>query len=313
MSESKNKKTIGATERIKESKDDVKEENKKKRCFIITPIGGESSDIRRQIEGVIDECIIPVLGEEYDVIVAHRIFTTGSINNQVISEIYNDELVIANLTGLNPNVMYELAFRHALRKPVIVIKNKDDGYKLPFDITEDRTIFYTNDISGTAELKKSLKSFLDEIDLIKEADNPITRGIRNYEAVKFLEDTDNDSDKINVGTARLLFNQLNRIETKLQTVCDCNNLKTNTYKYVFDYVPQDTVLDYINEKKLTYDNWTMVLDKLEEYSNVSKSYEDKAKYKFIWNNLKSAIKESELSKEEKVILMNKCSLILRRL
>lgn len=302
-----------STEKITESINDVKVEKQKKKCFVITPIGGNDSDIRRQIEGVIDECITPVLEEEYEVIVAHRIFKTGSINNQVISEIYNDELVIANLTGLNPNVMYELAFRHALRKPVIVIKNKDDGCKLPFDITEDRVIFYTNDISGTTELKNSLTSFLDEIDFNKEADNPITRGIRNYKAVKNLEETENDNDTISVGTAKLLFEQMNRIENKLQNMCDDNNPKINTYEYIFDDVPKNRGLDYFKEQKFTYDSWTMILDKFEEYSKDLKSYEEKAKYKFIWNYLKSAIKESGLSKQEKVILMNRCSLILRNL
>ncbi len=211
----------------KKSKDIEKNEtSEKKRCFVITPIGGDGTDIRRQIDGVIDGCIIPAIGAEYEVVVAHRICATGSINNQVISEIYNDELVIANLTGLNPNVMYELAFRHALRKPVIVIKNNDDGSKLPFDITEDRTIFYTNDISGTAELKQSLKKFVDEIDFSKEADNPITRGIRHYKAVKDLEKSENDDAAISNGTAKLLLERFENLERTIKSN-SCNNSSIN--------------------------------------------------------------------------------------
>ena len=208
------------SKRIKEN--EKNETSGKKKCFVITPIGGDGTDIRRQIDGVIDGCIIPAIGDEYEVVVAHRICATGSINNQVISEIYHDELVIANLTGLNPNVMYELAFRHALRKPVIVIKNNDDGSKLPFDITEDRTIFYTNDISGTSELKESLKKFVEEIDFNKEADNPITRGIRHYKAVKDLEKTENDDASISNGTAKLLLERFENLERIINSN-SCNN------------------------------------------------------------------------------------------
>lgn len=152
---------------------------KLKKCFIITPIGAENSEIRRQIDGVIDACIIPAL-EDFDVTVSHRINSTGSISNQIINHIYEDDLVIANLTLLNPNVMYELAFRHAIRKPIIVIKNKNDGKQLPFDIKDDRTIFYTDDIKGSIELKEQIRGYLKEIDYKKQTDNPISRAIKDY-------------------------------------------------------------------------------------------------------------------------------------
>ena len=104
----------------------------KKKCFIITPIGDETEPIRRHIEGIIEAAIKPALGEKYDIIVAHEISEPGSITKQVINEIYQDDLVIANLTGKNPNVMYELALRHAIAKPAIMIAEK--GTALPSDI-----------------------------------------------------------------------------------------------------------------------------------------------------------------------------------
>jgi hypothetical protein len=114
-----------------------------KSCFIITPIGGDNTEIRRAAEGVIDAVIIPTLIEigfkEENIRVAHRMPNPGAINRQVITRILEDDLAIVNLTGLNANVMYELAVRHAVRKPVVQIC--EYGTKLPFDITEERTIF----------------------------------------------------------------------------------------------------------------------------------------------------------------------------
>lgn len=142
-------------------------EFKRKRCFVITPIGKETDPIRRHIDGIIDAAIIPALGEKYEIVVAHKITTPGTITKQIISEIYSDELVIANLTDRNPNVMYELAFRHAIGKPVIMISDKDTI--LPADIIMERTIFYQNDAKGVLELREDLINAEKAIDFDTKA------------------------------------------------------------------------------------------------------------------------------------------------
>ncbi len=137
-------------------------ENKKKRCFVITPIGEEGSEIRVHIDGVIRGAIKPALEDKYEVFPAHEITNTGSITKQVIEELFKDELVVANLTGLNPNVMYELAFRHSVGKPVIIIA--DEKTDLPFDIIDSRTLFYKNNPLGVADLKDEIVKFEKSID-----------------------------------------------------------------------------------------------------------------------------------------------------
>lgn len=110
-------------------------DTKKKRCFVITPIGDEKSEIRRHIDGIIDEAIVPALGEEYEVRVAHREFELGSINDRVIRNIYDSDLVIANLTQLNPNVMFEIGMRYSFGKPALVIA--EEGTRLYIKNIED--------------------------------------------------------------------------------------------------------------------------------------------------------------------------------
>ena len=98
--------------------------------------------------------------------VAHKISEPGSITKQIIKEIYSDKLAIANLTNKNPNVMYELAFRHSLGKPVIMIAEK--GTPLPSDIIMERTIFYQNDAQGVLELKDNIITAEAKIDFNKD-------------------------------------------------------------------------------------------------------------------------------------------------
>lgn len=160
-----------------ETKDREKNDNipqADKTCFIITPIGNSNSAIYRHINGVIRSVIRPCLEKAgfTKIKAAHEINEIGSINTQVITSILDADLVVANLTGTNPNVMYELCLRHAIAKPVIHIC--EEGTDLPFDIKDSRTIFYRNDMLGVDELKEALETMLREIDYAKDyKDNPI--------------------------------------------------------------------------------------------------------------------------------------------
>ncbi|RIV21376.1 hypothetical protein DYU11_18390 [Fibrisoma montanum] len=154
--------------------------NEKKRCFVITPIGPDGSEIRRATNGLLQSVLRPVLVEfGYEVKAAHEMEEGGSITNQVVKAILEDDLVVANLTGLNPNVMYELAIRHGVNKPVIAIVEK--GTSLPFDINQERTIFFVNDFEGGEELRSALRKAVRRITegSSKETDNPITRVVKD--------------------------------------------------------------------------------------------------------------------------------------
>lgn len=162
------------------------------KCFVITPIGEGSSDIRRHIDGIIDQSIVPALKDKYEVEVAHRKFEIGSINDRVIKDIYSADLVIANLTSLNPNVMFELAMRYSFAKPAIVIA--EDGTKLPFDIVDENTIFYINDPAGANDLKNQIRKFEENIDYAKKY-GPIYKAISTiplYEAVETKSDVSSE-------------------------------------------------------------------------------------------------------------------------
>lgn len=194
--------------------------NSQDRCFIITPIGDDSDPIRRHIEGIIDAAIRPALCDKYELVVAHKISEPGSITKQIIKEIYSDKLAIANLTNKNPNVMYELAFRHSLGKPVIMIAEK--GTPLPSDIIMERTIFYQNDAQGVLELKDNIIAAEAKIDFNKEG-SPIYDVIQEFDReaqiIKISETQFVDqSDKENSNILWYILQKLNNLEDSVQAI-----------------------------------------------------------------------------------------------
>lgn len=151
---------------------------KKKKCFVVTPIGNDNSEIRRSADGLITSVIKPVCAKmNIDVFVAHEIDSSGSITGQVLEHVLEDDLVIANLTTLNPNVMYELAVRHSTRKPVVTLA--ENGTQLPFDISDERTLFYKNDMAGVEDLKHRLSGAINSSLDVELPDNPVYRAATN--------------------------------------------------------------------------------------------------------------------------------------
>lgn len=132
----------------------------KRFCFVISPIGEVDSPIRKQADAFLD--LIKEIGELHnlDVKRADEILGTSDINADVIDKVQNADLCLIDLTGLNPNVMYEFGMRYQIGLPYIVCAKK--GTKLPFDTITRRTIFY-GDLDSTSECreaKRQIRSFI---------------------------------------------------------------------------------------------------------------------------------------------------------
>lgn len=115
-------------------------------CFYIAPIGEEESEARRHSDLFLGSFVEPAV-EEFglNVIRADAIDKPGIITRQIIDYVMKSRVVIADLSYHNPNVFYELALRHAVKKPIVQIARTAD--KIPFDINQMRTILIdTTDI-----------------------------------------------------------------------------------------------------------------------------------------------------------------------
>ncbi|QQR86976.1 MAG: hypothetical protein IPJ76_01745 [Flavobacteriales bacterium] len=146
-----------------------------KTCFVIAPIGADGSDVRLRSDQVLKHIIGPSAEAcGYTTLRADHISEPGIITSQVIQHIVEDPLDIADLTGWNPNVFYEIALRHAMKKPIVQIINASE--KIPFDVAASRTVHVDHrDLDSVARAKEEIVKQIKSVEKNpEEVDNPIS-------------------------------------------------------------------------------------------------------------------------------------------
>jgi hypothetical protein len=132
---------------------------------VIAPIGKLGSPIRKRIDQICNSIIIPAVTEQgYEFIRSDMIKASGVIYHQIINHLRDDDLVIADLTKLNANVIFELGIRHAVNKPVIHIK--ETKQRLPFDVSAIRCIDFDFGIDNSMQsCKAEIIAFIKNMEL----------------------------------------------------------------------------------------------------------------------------------------------------
>lgn len=80
----------------------------------------------------------------------------GNIVRQIVEGIARATLVVADLTTLEPRVLYELGVAHTLGVPVLTIYQPGSEDHMPFQLRSYRSIEYENTAAGAAELREAL-------------------------------------------------------------------------------------------------------------------------------------------------------------
>ena len=115
------------------------------RCFVVMPFGQPLSDevhatIRRACEA---RGVRPVRGDD--------IFTPTDILEDIWQGINGSDFIVADITGRNPNVLYELGIAHTLGKPVLILTQSADD--VPIDLGTRRMLIYGDAVEGGLDQK----------------------------------------------------------------------------------------------------------------------------------------------------------------
>ncbi|MCK4794131.1 MAG: hypothetical protein KAV87_60955 [Desulfobacteraceae bacterium] len=118
-------------------------------CFVLMPF-------RQEYDEIYQDILKPILQElGYHCLRADEIYGSTAIIHDIWDNIQIAGLIIADMTGKNPNVFYELGLGHAIGKNVILITQSLED--VPFDLRHLRCILYKHSLRGLIELRDKLK------------------------------------------------------------------------------------------------------------------------------------------------------------
>lgn len=120
----------------KEIVKEIKEETQKKTCGIIMPIAPHPDyppDHWKDVLNILTEA----LGQtEFEPKLVSDDVAIGLIHDRIVNNIYNNEIVVCDVSSKNPNVMFELGLRLAFDKPTIIVKDENTGYSFDTGVIE---------------------------------------------------------------------------------------------------------------------------------------------------------------------------------
>ncbi|HDX9656985.1 TPA: hypothetical protein ROY05_001577 [Bacillus toyonensis] len=133
-----------------------------KHCGIIMPIApmdGYTADHWTEVKSIITEATKQVNGINFKTeIVSNSDGEIDIIHKRIIQNLFNADIVICDISGRNPNVMFELGMRLTFDKPTIIIK--DDVTDFIFDTGVIEHLIYPKDLrfKKIVEFKNQLAS-----------------------------------------------------------------------------------------------------------------------------------------------------------
>lgn len=134
----------------------MSEEAKKLICGIVMPISAIDGCDEAHWSDVQDILTESIEAAGFDANLVSNADDVGIIHKRIIQNLYDNPIVVCDVSGKNPNVMFELGMRLAFDKPTIIVKDDKTAYS--FDTSAIEHIEYPRDLrfSRIVEFKQKL-------------------------------------------------------------------------------------------------------------------------------------------------------------
>ncbi|WP_426129895.1 hypothetical protein [Pararhizobium sp. PWRC1-1] len=142
----------------------------------------------------------------------------GVIQARIVQNLYDNPIIICDVSGKNANVMFELGLRLAFDKPVIIVKDDATGYS--FDTSPIEHLTYRRDLryQNVLEFKEKLTARINATIAKSQTDqnySPFLRHFGKFEVAKL------ETNEINSGD--YIIRRLDELQSEIRLLALSNN------------------------------------------------------------------------------------------
>lgn len=108
-------------------------------CGLVMPISsidGCSSDHWIEIKNIIIDAVEGIAVPKFSVKLVSDADDVGVIQKRIVQNVYSSDIIVCDVSGKNPNVMFELGMRLAFDKPTVIVKDDKTDYAFDTGIIE---------------------------------------------------------------------------------------------------------------------------------------------------------------------------------
>lgn len=111
-------------------------------CGIVMPIAamdGVTADHWAEVKMIIVEAMNTIESPRFEAALVSDADDVGVIQKRIVQGVYTSDVVVCDVSGKNPNVMFELGMRLAFDKPTVIIKDDKTDYMFDTGVIEHLT------------------------------------------------------------------------------------------------------------------------------------------------------------------------------
>lgn len=189
-----------------------------KRVFVISPIGGAGTPERVRADRFLKYIVrVALPSPMYEVERADEHDSPLAITAAMLSSIVASDICVADITGRNPNVFYELALAHAMDKHVVIMDG--DKERSPFDIQDQRAIKYglmPDEIEAAVAQLEAKATNANGATLFKDMMNPVATAFRTWTTQQRVETSGDTTEQMLLRVVEQLGEKVDRVTRRFE-------------------------------------------------------------------------------------------------
>jgi hypothetical protein len=149
-------------------------------CGIVMPISAIDDCAESHWADVLDILTEAIEEAGFDGNLVSNADDVGIIHKRIIQNLYDNPIVVCDVSGKNPNVMFELGLRLAFDKPTVIVK--DDKTSYSFDTSAIEHLEYPRDLrfSRIVDFKQKLAEKISATHLRATSDPQYTTFLKHF-------------------------------------------------------------------------------------------------------------------------------------